>query len=622
MNHTSKRPGVDRLPPVVLACVLILHVPAAGQEPVAMFRGGPSHPGVYAPAGSTYVGLQWTFRTPGDVIGSPTVADDVVYVASGDGGLYAIDLLTGVERWRRELGAPSHSTPAVAGSLVYAVTRDGRIQAVDRDTGRRVWEVATGPDVPLAWGHESGDIYTSSPTLSGDLLVVGSGDGYVYALDRKTGEVRWRARTGGRVRSSPAIADGRVYVGSMDGILYAYDLETGQAAWRFETKGAGLFSGDFGFDRRTIQSSPSVADGVVYVGSRDGTVYAVDARDGSPRWTLSHGTSWVITSPAVTDGTVYAGSSDAAFVQAIDAGTGQERWRQSTAGIVWSSPAASGGLLVVCDGVGIVSALDRATGQLRWRAYVPGGTRSSPVVTDGLVVVGTNDGGVYALRTGDVAPVQRVVFFDSTYVRAAWNRNAGQVATSLEQLGYEKLDESSLTAFLERRLDDHAPSVVAFAMDYLPAAFSGNDGRDALLRRYLDAGGKVVWPGVPPLMWQRDPATGKSPQYNEVDWSKPARLLGVDFDRAIFDRRGTHVTAAGRRWGLADRGRLAWGVAPDAVSEVLTLDEWGLAAEWNQSYGGASGTGFVLLGTADPVAMYLAAEYRPTGPAVEASHAR
>lgn len=599
-----------------LIALLFAAAPAAGQEPVSLFRADPAHTGVYPAAGSALIGLQWVFRTDGDLMASPAVADGVVYVASGDGGLYALDLLTGAERWRRELGAPSHSTPAVSGVLVYAVTRDGRIQAIDRATGRRAWEVTTGPDAPLVWGHESGDLYTSSPVVAGGILVVGAGDGHVYALDAETGAERWRFRTGGRVRSSPAVAGGRVFVGSMDGILYALDLPTGRLLWRFETEGAGLFSGDFGFDRRTIQSSPSVVDGVVYVGSRDGTMYAVDGEIGRRRFTVSHGTSWVITSPAVADGTVFLGSSDASFAQAVDALTGEERWRVATPGIVWSSPTVAGGLVLIGAGSGVLLALDRESGDERWRFRAQGGWRASPVVTDGgLVLIGDTDGVLYALRTGDGPPVRRVVFYDSAYARAAWNGDAEFWSRVFVNRGYERLGEQALAEFLAARTADRAPSVVVFALDHLPPRLAGDGGPGAPLRRYLEAGGKVVWPGVPPLLWPRDPETGRVGGYGDVAWSALDPLLGVSHAQAIFDTRGVRRTPAGRRWGLRPGGRMAWGVAPGEVSDVLAFDEWGLAAAWVRSYGGPVGTGFVRMSDRDPEAAYFATEYRPA-PAV------
>lgn len=597
---------------VVAAWALSLHtIPASARQPVAMFRADLRHSGEYEPAGTALRGLQWTLQTNGDVIASPTVADDLVFVASGDGSLYAVDLPTGALEWRYDLGSPSHSTPAVDESTVYVVTRDGRVVAIDRLLGTPVWEATMGPDAPLLWGHESGDVYTSSPAVAEDLVVVGSGDGCVYAFDRESGSVHWSTLTHGRVRSSPAVVNGTVYVGSMDGLLYALDLESGRVRWRFETAGATLRSGAFGFDRRTIQSSPAVADGTVYFGSRDGTLYAVDAHTGTTRWTATHDTSWVNSSPAVAHGEVYAGSSDGRFVQAIDAATGEERWRVPTDGVVWSSPTVAGELVVVGDGAGVLRAVDRRDGTARWSVRLPGAVYSSPSVVHGVVIVGANDGRVYAFRTANGPTVERAVFFDSSYVRAAWNPSAKALARSLEGRGYRMLDAGALGTFIRQRIEDHAPSVVVFAIDHLPTSLAGDGGANAPLRRYLDAGGKIVWPGVPPLLWPRDPRSGALPSIKDVAWEAPGHLLGVDHTGAIFDRRHVQPTAEGRRWGLAARHGVAWGIAQDQVSEVLSVDEWGLAAEWVRSYGGPPGTGFVRLGSADPDLVFLAAEYRP-----------
>ena len=74
-------------------------------------------------------------------------------------------------------------------------------------------------------------------------------------------ELKWKFKTED-VDSSPAIADGVVYFGSLDGNLYAVDIKTGQEKWKFKTK-------------YWVLSSPAIADGVVYFGSFDGNLYAV-----------------------------------------------------------------------------------------------------------------------------------------------------------------------------------------------------------------------------------------------------------------------------------------------------------------------------------------------------------
>jgi len=73
------------------------------------------------------------------------------------------------------------------------------------------------------WSVETGDRVTSSPTVVGDTVYIGSDDDAVYALDAGDGSEQWRFETGDSVRSSPAVADGTVYVGSSDSRVYALD---------------------------------------------------------------------------------------------------------------------------------------------------------------------------------------------------------------------------------------------------------------------------------------------------------------------------------------------------------------------------------------------------------------
>src|SRR5947209_12231225 len=128
---------------------------------------------------------------------------------------------------------------------------------------------------------------------------------------RKLHGVKWKFKTERVIEawfSSPTVADGVVYVGSDDGYLYAIDAQTGAQRWRFKT-------GD------VVYSSPAVAAGTVYVGSHDGHLYAVDGATGTEKWSFKTGYR-VYSSPAVADGKVYFGSADSCFC-AVDATIGQ-----------------------------------------------------------------------------------------------------------------------------------------------------------------------------------------------------------------------------------------------------------------------------------------------------------
>lgn len=249
-----------------------------------------------------------------------------------------------------------------------------------------------GPSVELAelaWYFTTGGAVRSTPAVAGGAVVFGSDDGFLYALDVKTGAEKWRVNLGGAVSSSPAIAGGMVLVMGPYGRLCAVKLADGNFLWHLEI-GADL---SLGGDPRAFDlwvSSPTVADGAVYVGGGDGRVYAVDLGTGQARWSHATG-SRVRSSPAVAEGTVYVGSFDGQ-VYALDAATGAERWRYQTGDVVQSSPAVWDDAVYVGSRAMAVFALDAKTGALRWRRPHSGSwILASAAVAAGKVIIGGSD---------------------------------------------------------------------------------------------------------------------------------------------------------------------------------------------------------------------------------------
>jgi hypothetical protein len=125
----------------------------------------------------------------------------------------------------------------------------------------------------------------------------------------------WKYGTGSKVLSSPAVVDGVVYAGSLDFNVYALNASTGARLWQF-TAGDG------------VDSSPAVANGVVYVGSLDNNIYALNASTGAVLWQFFTGYA-IYTAPTVADGVVYIGS-ESNVVYALNASTGAELWEFNT----------------------------------------------------------------------------------------------------------------------------------------------------------------------------------------------------------------------------------------------------------------------------------------------------
>jgi outer membrane protein assembly factor BamB len=245
----------------------------------------------------------WSYPTGGAVTTKPAVGTagnsaGKIYFGSDDGSLHAVDS-NGTQLWRFDVPGlpgppnPIKSSPAISpsGNTVYFGTNNGRFYARSADNGSLVWVQSF-----------ISSAFQSSPVIGSDGTVfVGNDDGNLYAFDGSTGALRpgFPFATGAPVRSSPALSnDGAVvYIGSENGILFAVNTSNGTERWRFTT-------GD------DIDSAIAVDPiGHIYFGSDDNNVYALYP-DGTLKWSFPTGDN-VEVKPAVNPGgIVYAGSRD------------------------------------------------------------------------------------------------------------------------------------------------------------------------------------------------------------------------------------------------------------------------------------------------------------------------
>lgn len=272
--------------------------------------------------------------------------------------------------------------PVVADDLILAAVDHDRLSAFRLTDQQPAWEFP-GP------GDEEIDLegIYATPVVVGGVVYLGAYDGWVYALDLATGQLRWRAQTDGPIIGSVLVEGGVVYVGSSDGYLYALDAQTGQQVWQpFATKGS-------------IWSTPVAAGGTLYVASMDRRLYAIDMATGQPRWPQPfRAAAGIPSTPAVAQGLVLVGTMDRKFY-ALDAQTGQVRWAFKADNWFWSEPLVVGDTVYAGALDGRVYALDISSGQPRWsqpfQARAP--VRAAPVMAEGVLVVADKDGNIYGL---------------------------------------------------------------------------------------------------------------------------------------------------------------------------------------------------------------------------------
>jgi outer membrane protein assembly factor BamB/tRNA A-37 threonylcarbamoyl transferase component Bud32 len=212
----------------------------------------------------------------------------------------------------------------------------------------------------------------------------GSGNTTTFGAPAVTnGEVSalWRFACEDEVRSSPTFADGRIYVGAYDNNLYALEAENGEFVWKYATDGS-------------IASTPFVFEGRVFFGSADKVLYAVNANSGRIIWTCpTQGSIW--TSPQVAMGHVFFGSDDKQ-VYATNVQSGRVAWTFTAEGKVRSSPAIGDDTIYIGCEIGLAYCIN-INGQARWRFRARRGITSSPALAEDMVYVGCQDRHVYGL---------------------------------------------------------------------------------------------------------------------------------------------------------------------------------------------------------------------------------
>ena len=245
--------------------------------------------------------LRWKFPT-GDVIhASPAYSDGMLYFGSWDSYFYAVDAATGKEKWKFHGGEDAlvhnqvgfQSSPAVVNGVVYTGCRDANLYAIDATTGQEKWKM----------GNEGSWVITSPAVAQGKVFFATSDSSLFRAVDAATGKPVLRQQGNAYMFASPSIAGDVVLVGVLNGTLEARDLNSGEVLWTFRTETSkqnrgwvltadGKLNGpmtftsgwrekpivgaDRQFDIGAIFSSPLVAKGVIYFGSTDGYLYALE----------------------------------------------------------------------------------------------------------------------------------------------------------------------------------------------------------------------------------------------------------------------------------------------------------------------------------------------------------
>ncbi len=253
----------------------------------------------------------------------------------------------------------------------------------------------------IEWSYETGSWIESSPVIAGNTLYIGGTDHWLYAIDTCTGKEKWTFRVGGDICSSPAFYHDVIYFGADDDTFYAVD-SGGQLKWKIGTGGYSIYS------------SPSIAEGILVIGTIDNGVkyhyetgkfgslnnkiLAFDIDTGELKWEYTTEPFGLMhSSLAIAYGKVFS-ATDQGNIRALCITNGNLIWETVTpdSSQIWSSPAIAAGVVYITTYSGSLYAYSTETGTLLGSYSLPDYIHSSPAIANNYLYFGGSDGNLYA----------------------------------------------------------------------------------------------------------------------------------------------------------------------------------------------------------------------------------
>ncbi len=341
------------------------------------FRNGPQQLGIAHTTLPDELELLWEYDAPDGVTASAAIADGRVYSGIVGGNVFCLDLKSGELVWPyRSIEsddpnefAPGFQAPVtVTDELVLCGDEDGVMHAIDRETGKKRWTFPTDGEV------------IGGVTIVGERAIFGSHGGKLFSLDLSDGSVVWEFETRGPVNASPTIGENFTFVTGCDQpIMRVVDIESGEQHNEIPLNGL-------------LIATPALLGDMLYFGTDEGTVYAVDWKAKQTVWSYADPARQfeIRSSPAVIDDLVIIGSRDKRL-HAIDRQTGDKVWTFATRAGIDSSPVVCGDRVYFGSRDKNVYGLTISDGKEVWKNNVRQSITASPAIGEGHLVIGTDE---------------------------------------------------------------------------------------------------------------------------------------------------------------------------------------------------------------------------------------
>lgn len=255
---------------------------------------------------------RWAFQSNNKILGTPAVANKIIVFGSTDENIYGLDADNGKLRWKIKCNAPVIGAVTIENDIAYIGASDNTFRAIDIVSGKIIW----------SFDKLNGYVETK-PLITENKVIFGAWDNYLYALDKQTGNELWRWTNGmpGTHYSPaavwPVFANQKVFIVDPERAITAIDIETGKTIWRTKSsmvrESLGISMDKKRIYAKTMQDSvvcystetdfpkeywstnvgfgyehnPSMLlekDGTVYGSTKNGLVFAIEAKTGNISW--------------------------------------------------------------------------------------------------------------------------------------------------------------------------------------------------------------------------------------------------------------------------------------------------------------------------------------------------
>ncbi len=362
--------------------------------------------------------LKWDLYTETGIVYSPYIIDDTIYVGSSGGQVNAITI-NNLHLWTYKEITGVGSPMMADNKQVYFADLSGAIVSISREKGEFLWKTRL-------------DSIVSSSILIKNSSILFSASDYLYAIDSKTGNIKWFRKLPCEIYSSPVIDDSQLYFGTWDGKLYAFVYKIGKYEWYHQSygyvystpiilpNGIGYESTDnkfrivdnkgkqelFSYNVMATKYFSPKSTGDILILDGLGYLVAYDLKQNKELWRTEQLDiqKWkVYTTPAIGKDIVVYGSNDQ-NCYALSLKDGKSLWTFKTEGTIRGAPAISKDTVFCPSADKNLYALNLKNGKLKWKFTSESYIMASPSIAYNTIYIGSYDKYMYALneKTGSI----------------------------------------------------------------------------------------------------------------------------------------------------------------------------------------------------------------------------